>query len=46
MAKNIFKLKKIKMFLNAFYIKHKLPIINRTHDEGDCISDDEITIAF
>lgn len=46
MAKKRFKLKRIKMFLNAFYIKHKLPIINQTHNEGDCISDDEITIAF
>ena len=38
--------KEIKEKLNMLYIKHTLLIAKKMHEEGDCISDDEITIAF
>ena len=38
--------KTIREQLNMFYVKHALLIAKKMHDEGDCISDDGITIAF
>ena len=38
--------KELKEKLNMLYIKHTLLAAKRLHDEGDCISDNEITIAF
>lgn len=38
--------KELKEKLNMLYIKHTLLAAKRMHDEGDCISDNEITIAF
>ena len=32
--------------LNMIYVKHALLAAKKMHDEGDCISDNEITIAF
>ena len=32
--------------LNMIYVKHTLLAAKRIHDEGDCVSDNEITIAF
>ena len=32
--------------LNTIYVKHTLLVAKKMHDEGDCISDNEITIAF
>ena len=32
--------------LNTIYVKHALLVAKKMHDEGDCISDDEITIVF
>ena len=31
---------------NTIYVKHALLVAKKMHDEGDCISDDEITIVF
>ena len=36
----------IKEKLNMLYIKHTLLAAKKMHDEGDCISDNEITITF
>jgi hypothetical protein len=38
--------KKIREQLNAIYVKHALLVAKKIHEEGDCISDNEITIAF
>lgn len=38
--------KEIKEKLNILYVKHTLLATKKMHDEGDCISDNEITIAF
>ena len=38
--------KTIREQLNMIYVKHTLLAAKKMHDEGDCISDDEITIAF
>ena len=38
--------KEIKEQLNMLYVKHTLLAAKKMHDEGDCISDNEITIAF
>ena len=32
--------------LNMLYAKHTLLMAKKMHDEGDCISDEGITIAF
>lgn len=32
--------------LNMLYVKHALLAAKKMHEEGDCISDNEITIAF
>ena len=32
--------------LNIIYVKHALLAAKKMHDEGDCISDNEIIIAF
>ncbi len=38
--------KTIREQLNTIYVKHALLIAKKMHDEGDCISDDGITIVF
>jgi len=38
--------KMIREKLNTIYVKHALLVAQKMHDEGDCISDNEITIAF
>ena len=38
--------KGIKERLNMLYVKHTLLTAKKMHEEGDCISDNEITIAF
>ena len=38
--------KEIKEQLNMIYVKHTLLAVKKMHEEGDCISDNEITIAF
>ena len=38
--------KMIREQLNTIYVKHALLVAQKMHDEGDCISDNEITIAF
>lgn len=38
--------KEIKEKLNILYVKHTLLAAKKMHEEGDCISDNEITIAF
>ena len=38
--------KTIREQLNMIYVKHALLVAKKMHDEGDCISDNEITIAF
>lgn len=38
--------KTIREQLNTIYVKHALLVAKKMHDEGDCISDDGITIAF
>ena len=38
--------KEIKEKINMLYIKHTLLVAKKMYDEGDCISDNEITIAF
>lgn len=38
--------KMIREQLNTIYVKHALLVAKKMHDEGDCISDDEITIVF
>lgn len=38
--------KEIKEILNILYVKHTLLAAKKMHEEGDCISDNEITIAF
>ena len=38
--------KEIKEQLNMIYVKHTLLVAKKMHEEGDCISDNEITIAF
>lgn len=38
--------KEIKEKLNILYVKHALLVAKKMHDEGDCISDNEITIVF
>ena len=40
------KPKEIKEQLNMLYVKHTLLAAKKMHDEGDCISDNEIAIAF
>ena len=38
--------KTIREQLNTIYVKHALIVAKKMHDEGDCISDDGITIVF
>lgn len=38
--------KTIREQLNMIYVKYALLAAKKMHDEGDCISDNEITIAF
>ena len=38
--------KTIREQLNTIYVKHALLVAKKMHEEGDCISDNEITIAF
>ena len=38
--------KTIREQLNMIYVKHALLVAKKMHDEGDCISDDGITIVF
>ena len=38
--------KTIREQLNTIYVKHALLVAQKMHDEGDCILDNEITIAF
>ena len=38
--------KTIREQLNTIYVKHSLLAAKKMHAEGDCISDDGITIAF
>ncbi len=38
--------KMIREQLNTIYVKHALLAAKKMHEEGDCISDNEITIAF
>ncbi len=38
--------KTIREQLNMIYVKHTLFVAKKMHEEGDCISDNEITIAF
>ena len=38
--------KKIREQLNTIYVKHALLVAKKMYEEGDCISDNEITIAF
>ncbi len=38
--------KTIQEQLNMIYVKRSLLVAKKMHDEGDCISDNEITIAF
>ena len=38
--------KEIKEKLNMLYVKHALLVAKKMYKEGDCISDNEITIAF
>lgn len=38
--------KEIKEKLNILYVKHTLLAAKKMHEEGDCILDNEITIAF
>ena len=40
------KPKEIKEQLNILYVKHTLLAAKKMHDEGDCISDNEIAIVF
>jgi len=40
------KAKEIKEQLNILYVKHALLAAKKMHEEGDCISDNEITIAL
>ena len=40
------KAKEIKEQLNILYVKHALLAAKKMFDEGDCVSDNEITIAF
>ena len=40
------KSKEIREQLNMIYIKHALLAARKMYEEGDCISDNEITIAF
>lgn len=46
MAQQGIKPKEIKEQLNILYVKHALLAAKKMHDEGDCISDNEIAIAF
>ena len=38
--------KTIREQLNMLYVKHTLLAAKKMHEEGDCISDNEFTIAF
>ena len=38
--------KTIREQLKMIYVKHALLVAKKMHDEGDCISVNEITIAF
>ena len=38
--------KTIREQLNTIYVKQALLVAKKMQDEGDCISDNEITIAF
>jgi len=40
------KAKEIREQLNILYVKHALLVAKKMHDEGDCISNNEITTAF
>ncbi len=46
MAEQKVDAKTIREQLNMIYVKHALLVAKKMHDEGDCISDNEITIAF
>lgn len=38
--------RKIREQLDMIYVKHTLIVSKKMQEEGDCISDNEITIAF
>jgi len=38
--------KEIREKLNTIYVKHALLVAKKMYEEGDCISDNEITTAF
>ena len=38
--------KLIREQLNTIYVKHALLVAKKMHDEGDCVSNDGITIVF
>ena len=40
------KTKEIREQLNRLYVKHTLLAAKKMYEEGDCISDNEITTAF
>lgn len=46
MAQQGIKSKEIKEQLNMLYVKHALLVTKKMYKEGDCISDNEITVAF
>lgn len=46
MAQQGMNVKEIREQLNMLYVKHALFAAKKMDDEGDCISDNEITIAF
>lgn len=46
MAQQGIDAKEIKEQLNMLYVKHALLVAKKMQNEGDCISDNEITIAF
>ncbi len=46
MAQRRINAKEIKEQLNMLYVKHALLVAKKMYDEGDCVSDNEITIAF
>lgn len=46
MARQGIKPKEVKEQIDLVYVKRALFAAKKMHDEGDCISDNEIAIAF
>lgn len=46
MAKQGMNSNEIRELLNILYVKHTLLAAKKLYEEGDCIRDNEITIAF